>query len=65
MTGCPDDYRVCHPRGAVLYDAVLIVVSHIEAQPERLHENFNALAMEALSRAWPCPYTSLLNETDP
>jgi hypothetical protein len=50
----PDDYRVCRPQGAVLYDAVRIVVSHIEAQPARGHENFNGLAMEALSNAWPC-----------
>jgi hypothetical protein len=51
----PDDYRVCRPRGAVLDDAVRIVVTHIERQPRRLHENFNGLAMEALSAAWPCP----------
>jgi hypothetical protein len=50
----PDQYRVCRPRGAVLHDAVGIVVSHIEAQPAREHENFNGLAMEALSAAWPC-----------
>jgi hypothetical protein len=50
----PDNYRVCRPSGAVLHDAVRIVVSHIEAQPARGHENFNGLAMEALSAAWPC-----------
>jgi hypothetical protein len=38
----------------VLHDALRIVVSHIEAQPTRGHENFNGLAMEALSSAWPC-----------
>jgi hypothetical protein len=37
-----------------LHDAVRIVVSHIEAQPGRAHENLNGLAMEALSAAWPC-----------
>jgi hypothetical protein len=51
----PDDYRVCRPRGAVLEDAVRIVVRAIDQQPHRMHENFNWLAMEALSRAWPCP----------
>lgn len=50
----PDDYQICRPRGAVLHDAVRIVVSHIEAQSGRGHENFNGLAMEALSAAWPC-----------
>ena len=28
---------------------------HIEAQPARMHENFDGLAMEALSKEWPCP----------
>jgi hypothetical protein len=50
----PDQYRVCRPPGAVLNDALRIVVSHIEANPERMHENFNGLAMEALSAGWPC-----------
>jgi hypothetical protein len=50
----PDQFRVCRPRGAVLHDALRIVVKHIEEQPSRGHENFNGLAMEALSSAWPC-----------
>ncbi len=50
----PYDYRICRPRGAVLHDAVRIVVSHIESQPARAQENFNGLAIEALSAAWPC-----------
>jgi hypothetical protein len=51
----PDDYRVCRPQRAVLHDAVRIVVSYIEAQPDRADENCNGLAMAALSTAWPCP----------
>ena len=27
---------------------------YIDGQPERMHENFNSLAVEALREAWPC-----------
>ena len=50
----PDEYRICRPRGATIYDAVRIVVARVEDQPERRNDNFNMLAMEALSAAWPC-----------
>jgi hypothetical protein len=42
------------PKGAVLYDPFRIVVEFAEQRPTRLHEPFTALAMEALSTAWPC-----------
>ena len=32
----PDEFRVCRPRGAVIYDAVRIVVQAIEKQPTRM-----------------------------
>ena len=34
---------------------VKVVLTYIEAQPARLHENFVMLALEALRTAWPCP----------
>jgi Rap1a immunity proteins len=39
---------VCSPRGAVLGQAVRIVVEYIDSRPARLNEPFNALAAEAL-----------------
>ena len=34
--------------------AIAVVVKYIEARPERMHEDFRALALEALTAAWPC-----------
>jgi hypothetical protein len=28
--------------------------SNVEARPERMHEDFRALAVEAMQKAWPC-----------
>jgi Rap1a immunity proteins len=50
----PDDVKVCRPKGAVLHDAVRIVVEFIDQHPPRQDEPFTILAMEALAAAWPC-----------
>jgi hypothetical protein len=34
--------------------AVAVVIKYIEARPERMHEPFGMLALEALTAAWPC-----------
>jgi len=34
--------------------SVAVVVKYIEARPERMHELFGVLALEALTAAWPC-----------
>jgi hypothetical protein len=46
--------EVCTPDGANLGQAVRVVVAYIDQRPERLHERFEALALEALQKAWPC-----------
>jgi Rap1a immunity proteins len=33
---------------------VAVVIKYIEARPERMHEPFADLALEALKAAWPC-----------
>jgi hypothetical protein len=33
---------------------VRIVAAYIDARPNRLHEDFRVLALEALKDAWPC-----------
>jgi hypothetical protein len=33
---------------------VAVVIKYIEARPERMHERFGDLALEALTAAWPC-----------
>ena len=44
----------CPPNGATNNQAVAVVVKYIEARPERMHEPFHTLALEALTAAWPC-----------
>jgi hypothetical protein len=33
---------------------VALVVKYIEARPERMHEPFGVLALEAFKATWPC-----------
>jgi hypothetical protein len=44
----------CQPNGVTTGQAVAVVVKYIEARPERTHEDFGKLALEALTAAWPC-----------
>jgi hypothetical protein len=45
---------ICPPDGAAVGDAVRLIVAYIDQRSERMHEQFEALALEALQRAWPC-----------
>ena len=49
-----DDPTICLPSGVTNFQAVRVVVKYIDARPATLHENFKALAGEALRAAWPC-----------
>ena len=42
---------VCSPPGVT---SGSVVVKYIDDRPERMHENFRRLALEALQSAWPC-----------
>jgi hypothetical protein len=42
----------CQPKGVTTGQAVAVVVKYIEARPERMHEDFGILALEALTAAW-------------
>jgi hypothetical protein len=44
----------CQPKGVTTNQAIAVVVKYIEARPERMHEDFRMLALEALITAWPC-----------
>jgi hypothetical protein len=54
----PPQYRLCPPGGVGVTvtkeQLVRVVVAYIERQPQRMHENFKRLALEALRDAWPC-----------
>jgi Rap1a immunity proteins len=42
------------PEKVTLLQLVRGVIAYIEARPQRMHESFNDLALEALRTAWPC-----------
>jgi len=46
----------CQPKGVTIAQGVAVVVKYIEARPERMHEDFGKLALEALEQAWPCKH---------
>ena len=48
------EQEFCSPKGVSIGQAVAVVIKYIEARPERMHEPFGGLALEALTAAWPC-----------
>jgi hypothetical protein len=44
----------CAPNASTSEQWVRVIVYYIEARPERMHEDFRSLAIEALKVAWPC-----------
>jgi Rap1a immunity proteins len=42
------------PKGATNQQIARVIVRYVEARPQRMHENFSQLAVEALHAAWPC-----------
>jgi hypothetical protein len=49
-----DTRAFCAPPKTNNLDRVRIVVTYIEAQPNRGGEDFRILANEAMAKAWPC-----------
>ena len=47
-------YRFCIPPQAPLASAMGVVVTYLDARPERLNESFASLAIDAMRAAWPC-----------
>jgi hypothetical protein len=45
---------VCQPEGVTIGQALAVVIKYIEARPQRMHEPFGVLAVEAMREAWPC-----------
>jgi hypothetical protein len=44
----------CAPAAASVGQTVREVVLYIDQRPERMHERFETLALEAQQQAWPC-----------
>jgi hypothetical protein len=48
-------YACAHiPDGVTTGQQVRVVIRYLEQRPNRLHEPFKELAVEALANAWPC-----------
>jgi hypothetical protein len=44
----------CPPAGAIIKQRIQVIIAYIEARPQRMHEDFRVLAVEAMQKAWPC-----------
>ena len=52
--GKADDAPFCVPGQATFAQVLRVAVAYVEQHPERMHEEFAPLALEALQKAWPC-----------
>jgi Ssp1 endopeptidase immunity protein Rap1a len=50
----PPEYQSCVPPTSDARQLARVVVKYIEARPQRMHEDFRDLTMEAFHDAWPC-----------
>jgi hypothetical protein len=50
----PPEWQSCAPSASDTRQLVRVVLTYIERRPERMHEDFRRLTMEALHFAWPC-----------
>jgi hypothetical protein len=48
------EHFFCPPKDVTSGQALTVVIRYIEARPERMHEEFQKLVLEALTAAWPC-----------
>jgi hypothetical protein len=47
-------FGICRPAGVNFGQALKLVVGYVDERPERMQEDFENIALEALQRAWPC-----------
>jgi len=52
--GSPPDFRSCGPEGVTITQMTRVALAYIERHPQRMHEPFARLAVEAWHEAWPC-----------
>ena len=50
----PNNLRSCIPKGVTIGQLVRLVLAYVERRPQRMHEDFLDLALEAFHDAWPC-----------
>ena len=47
-------WHSCIPNSSNAAQSARVVVKFLDEHPERMHEDFRALALEAFHQAWPC-----------
>jgi hypothetical protein len=50
----PPERRSCAPESVTTGQVLRVAVAYIERRPQRMHENFKELALDAFHDAWPC-----------
>ena len=50
----PARLQFCPPQASTPSQLARVVVQYVEAAPERMHEDFRQLTLEAFHNAWPC-----------
>jgi hypothetical protein len=50
----PPEYQSCVPSTSTARQLARVIISYIEARPERMHEDFRMLVLQAFRNAWPC-----------
>jgi Rap1a immunity proteins len=50
----PAEYQSCAPPTSDARQLARVVINYIEARPQRMHEDFRMLTLEAFHQAWPC-----------
>ena len=50
----PDPFKSCAPKGVTNLQSARVVLAYIEHRPQRMHEDFRKLVLDALRDAWPC-----------
>jgi hypothetical protein len=50
----PPDQRPCYAKNVTAVQIVRVILAYIERRPQRMHEDFRELTIEALHDAWPC-----------
>jgi len=54
LRDAPPPHRACVPSATPNADVVKVIITHLQRNSRRLHDNFALLTAEALSAAWPC-----------
>ncbi len=50
----PLEWQSCVPANSTAQQLARVVITYIEAHPQRMHEDFRRLTLEAFHYAWPC-----------